>query len=190
MTTDPLRPLLDRLSVPARQLAAPAPDDATLDRLLQAALRVPDHGKLAPFRLLLLRGAAKHAFGQQLASLVERNRPDLSEAKREKERQRYDFAPLVIVVLARIVRESAVPEVEQRMAAGCVAYNLLLGAQALGFCAQWLTGWAAYDADVAGVLKLTDDESIVGFVHIGSSQLEVPDRERPAVHDVVSTWTP
>lgn len=190
MTTASLRPLLVRQSVPASQLTAPAPDDATLHTLLEAALRVPDHGKLEPFRLVLLRDDAKRAFGLQLAELVQRNRPDLSDAKREKERRRYDHAPLVVVVIARVAKDSKVPAIEQELTAGCVAYNLLLGAQALGFGAQWLTGWAAYDRNVADVLGMAEHESIVGFVHIGSHTLTVPDRERPRVADVVSTWTP
>lgn len=190
MTTASLRPLLVRQSVPASQLTAPAPDDATLQALLEASLRVPDHGKLEPFRLVLLRDEAKLAFGQRLATLVQQNRPDLSDAKREKERRRYEHAPLVVVVIARVAADSKVPAIEQELTAGCVAYNLLLGAQALGFGAQWLTGWAAYDRDVAAVLGMTDDESIVGFVHIGSHALDVPDRERPRVDDFVSTWSP
>ena len=92
----------------------------------------------------------------------------LSEAKREKERRRYEYAPLVIAVVSRIDTASSVPAIEQRLAAGNVAYNLLLGAQALGFGAQWLTGWAAYDQDVAALLGLGPNEGIVGFVHVGT----------------------
>src|SRR5690242_3587107 len=97
----PLSFLTGRVSVPSRQLAEPAPDGDELRALVTAAVRVPDHGKLVPFRLIALRGAAKRAFGEQLADIAGRN-PAISEAKREKERTRYDFAPLVLVVVARV----------------------------------------------------------------------------------------
>jgi nitroreductase len=182
--------LLQRHSVPSRQLGEPAPQGAQLRELLQAAIRVPDHGKLVPFRLIELSGEAKHVFGERLAALAIARDPHLSEAKREKERTRYAFAPLVLVVVARVTAESKVPRIEQETAAACVAYNLLLGAHALGYGAQWLTGWAAYDRDAAALLRLADNERVVGFVHIGTPRIDVPDRDRPAVEDVFSTWTP
>ena len=104
-----------------------------LDDLLEAAIRVPDHGKLVPFRLITLRGEHKLRFGERLAALAIARHPDMSEAKREKERLRYTFAPLVIVVVCRIDTGSSVPPIEQQLSAGCVAYNLLLGAERAGF---------------------------------------------------------
>jgi nitroreductase len=183
--------LLDRRrSVPSRQLGEPAPDDSTLKRLLEAAIRVPDHGKLEPFRIRILRGEAKRQFGAQLARLAVDANPDLSEAKREKELRRYDHAPLVLIVTAKIDDESKVPELEQNLAAGCVAYNVLLGAQALGYGAQWLTGWAAYDRNVATLLGLKKNEHVIGFIHIGTPSMDAPERERPAYDDIVSVWAP
>jgi nitroreductase len=182
--------LQQRHSVPSRQLGAPAPDEATLRELLEAAIRVPDHGKLVPFRLLRLQGAAKLAFGERLATIAIRNNPELSEAKLEKERGRYTFAPLVIAVIACLHTDSKVPEIEQKLCAGNVAYNILLGAYALGYGAQWLTGWAAYDREVAGLLGLAEHEHVVGFVHLGTPQIEVPDRDRPALADLLDTWAP
>lgn len=181
--------LQQRHSAPSRQLGEPAPDEATLRALLEAAIRVPDHGKLVPFRLIRLHGDAKLRFGEQLSAIAIRNNPELSEAKYEKERLRYTFAPLVIVVIASLQADSKIPEIEQKLCAGNVAYNLLLGAYALGFGAQWLTGWAAYNREVASILKLTENEHVIGFVHMGTPQIEVPDRDRPALADVFSTWT-
>ncbi|HET6552623.1 MAG TPA: nitroreductase [Dyella sp.] len=186
----PLDLLQQRHSAPSRQLGEPGPDAATLKTLLEAAIRVPDHGKLVPFRLIALQGDAKLAFGERLAALSLRVNPDLPESKREKERTRYTFAPLVMAVISRTDATSKVPVIEQQLSAGCVAYNLLLGAQALGYGAQWLTGWAAYDREAAKVLGLVDNEHVIGFVHIGTPQIEVPDRERPELADVLSTWTP
>ncbi|TCV91273.1 nitroreductase [Luteibacter rhizovicinus] len=190
MTADDLHLLNTRHSVPSRQLGEPAPDAASLARLLEAAVRVPDHGKLVPFRILTLRGDAKLAFGAQLTAMALAKHPDMPESKREKERHRYTFAPLVLVVVAHIHRDSTVPEFEQNLSAGCVAYNMLLGAQALGFGAQWLTGWAAYDRDVAALLGLADNEHVVGFVHMGTATMDTPDRDRPSVDGIVSEWTP
>ncbi len=187
---DPLALLLQRRSVPARQLGEPAPDEATLGALLEAAIRVPDHGKLVPFRLILLRGEAKLRFGEKLAAVGMRNNPEMAGAKLEKERRRYTFAPLVIAVIVRINTDSKIPEIEQKLCTGSVAHNLLLGAHALGFGAQWLTGWAAYDRDAAAVLGLAAHEHVVGFVHIGTPQIEIPDRDRPALADVLETWAP
>lgn len=182
--------LQQRRSVPSRQLGEPAPDEATLHALLEAAIRVPDHGKLVPFRLIRLQGEAKLQFGERLTAIGIRNNPEMVGAKLEKERHRYTFAPLVIAVIARIDADSKVPEIEQKLCAGNVAYNLLLGAHALGYGGQWLTGWAAYDPEVATVLGLTAREHVVGFIHIGTPQIEIPDRDRPALADVIDTWRP
>ena len=190
MTNHPLDILNTRRSVPSRQLGEPGPDDATLRRLIEAALRVPDHGKLEPFRIRILRGDAKHHFGTTLANMALKANPELSDAKREKEQRRYEFAPVVLVVSARIDEDSKVPAFEQNLTAGCVAYNLLLGAQALGFGAQWLTGWAAYDRDVAKLLGMKKHEHVVGFIHLGTPGIEAPERDRPAYDDIVSTWQP
>ncbi|HEY4144013.1 nitroreductase [Pinirhizobacter sp.] len=190
MNHEPLCALRDRRSVPASQLGAPGPDAQALRQLLEVSVRVPDHGKLVPFRMILLEGEAKIAFGKRLSTLLESRRPDLSDAKREKERRRYEHAPLVVAVVSRVDPGSSVPAIEQQHAAGNVAYNLLLGAQALNFGAQWLTGWAAYDEEVATLLGLAPNEGIVGFVHIGTPLMQAPERERPAVDEVVSTWTP
>ena len=182
--------LQQRHSAPSRQLGEPAPDEATLRALLEAAIRVPDHGKLVPFRLIRLQDEAKLRFGERLAAIAIRNNPDLSGAKLEKERLRYTFAPLVMVVVACLHADSTVPEIEQKLCAGNVAYNILLGAYALGYGAQWLTGWAAYDREVAAILGLAEHEHVVGFVHLGTPQIDVPDRERPALADLIHTWTP
>lgn len=182
--------LQHRHSTPSRQLGEPAPDEVTLETLLQAAIRVPDHGKLVPFRLIRLQGEAKLRFGERLAERAIQRDPGLSEAQQEKERQRYTFAPLVIVVVACLHRDSTVPEIEQKLCAGNVAHNLLLGADALGYGAQWLTGWAAYDETAAAILGLTDHQQVIGFIHLGTPQIAVPDRDRPALANLLSSWTP
>ncbi|HET6546141.1 MAG TPA: nitroreductase [Rhodanobacteraceae bacterium] len=178
-----------RRSVPARQLGDPGPDSAALDELLATAIRVPDHGKLAPWRLLLVRGAARTRLGAAITRIHARKEPDIAPAVLEKDRHRFGFAPLIVAVVARIEHDHPkVPEQEQLLSAGCVAYNLLLGAQAQGYSAQWLTGWAAYDRDVADLLGLAGNERVIGFVHIGTARETAPERARPELAAVVSEW--
>lgn len=183
-----LRTVTERLSVPSRQLTEPGPDQAQLQALLTAAVRVPDHGRLNPFRLLLIRGEQGRRLGEQLAQIHARTEPSVPPGVLAKDRERFAAAPLVVTVVARLVRGHKVPEIEQRLTAGCVAYNLLLGAQALGFGAQWLTGWPAYEREVAALLGLSEDEEIVGFVHIGSVRMPAMEHARPALADLLSEW--
>jgi len=178
-----------RRSVPSRQLGEPGPDAGQLARLLAAAIRVPDHGKLTPWRLLLIRGDARRELGEALAEIHRRNDPAAPDAVIAKDRERYNFAPLIVAVIARIdARHPKVPEQEQLLSAGYVAYNLLLGAQALGFGAQILTGWAAYDREAAALLGLGEHERVVAFVHVGTAREAAPERLRPTPDDVVSEW--
>ena len=179
-----------RRSVPARQLGEPGPDAGQLDALLRAAVRVPDHGKLTPWRFVLVRGDARQRLGEQFAAIHQRIEPAVPPAVLEKDRERFNFAPLVITVIARLdEHHPKVPGQEQLLSAGCVAYNLLLGAQELGFAAQWLTGWAAYDAHTATLLGLQAGERVIGFIHIGTVKEPAPERNRPDVATLVSEWT-
>lgn len=177
-----------RLSVPSRQLGEPAPDDAQIEAMLSAAIRVPDHGRLAPYRLVLVRGDARRRLGEALARIHAEKEPDAPTAAIEKDRTRFDAAPLIVTVVARMTAGHKVPLQEQLLSAGCVAFSLLHAAQALGFGAQWLTGWAAYDADVAALLGLAGNESVIGFVHIGTIRLPASEHARPALADVLGEW--
>lgn len=182
--------ILRRPSVPARQLGGPGPDADQLERLLTAAIRVPDHGKLVPWRLLLIRGDARIRLGETLAAIHLRNEPDAPPAIIQKDRERFSFAPLVVAVIARIEEHHPkIPAQEQLLSAGCVAYNLLLAAQRLGFDAQWLTGWAAYDREAADLLGLAANERVIAFVHIGTAREGAPERARPALDAIVSEWS-
>ena len=185
----PLEVLNRRRSVPSRQLGEPGPDDAQLRELLTAAIRVPDHGKLVPWRLLVIRGDARAKLGNALADMHLRHEPGAPPAVIDKDRSRFNFAPLIVTVVARVEDDHPkVPAQEQLLSAGLVAYNLLLGAQELGFGAQWLTGWSAYDREAASLLGLADNERVVAFVHIGTAREAAPERTRPALDDVLSEW--
>jgi nitroreductase len=179
-----------RRSQPSRLLGEPGPTPEQLDRLLTAAIRVPDHGKLTPWRLLLIRGAQRLRLGEALSEIHVRIDPGVPPAVVQKDLERFNFAPLIVAVIARVETDHPkVPAQEQVLSAGYVAYNLLLGAQALGFGAQILTGWAAYDREVAHLLGLGENERVVAFVHIGTAREVAPERLRPQLSDVVSEWT-
>ncbi len=181
--------LCARHSTPARQLGEPGPDAAQLRDLLEAAIRVPDHGKLIPWRLIVLQGDDRVRYGERLSELHARIDPQVPESKLTKDRERFDGAPLVIAVIARIEDDHPkIPAQEQLLSAGCVAYNLLLGAQALGFGAQWLTGWSCYDRDAAELLGLADNERKIAYIHIGTPREVAPERVRPTPDEVVSEW--
>ena len=185
-----LQALGQRRSVPSLQLAEPGPDDATLSRMLALATRVPDHGKRVPFRFLRVQGDARHALGEFLAKRSRERAPDAAPAVVEKDRQRFSHAPLIITVVARLQDSPKVPEQEQLLTAGCVCFALLQAAQGFGFGAQWLTAWMAYDPEVAGYLGLEAGERIVGFIHIGTPKLQVPERERPDPALLLQDWAP
>lgn len=188
--TDPLHVLDARRSVPSKQLGEPGPDHATLLRMLASAVRVPDHGKLVPFRFIRLQGEARHALGDLLAARTLHLQPDAADAVVEKDRARFSHAPVIVTVVARLTPGHKVPEQEQLLTAGSVCFALLQAAQALGFGAQWLTGWMAYDAAVAATLGLSADERIAGFIHIGTPKMEAPERERPDPALLLTDWTP
>ncbi len=177
-----------RRSVPALQLGAPGPDPETLQRMLTSAVRVPDHGKKVPYRFLRIAGDARHALGKFLAQRSRERDPDASEAQVAKDRQRFSHAPLIITVIASPAPSPKVPEQEQLMTAGCVCFALLQAAQALGFGAQWLTAWMAFDPAVHAHLGLAAHERIAGFIHIGTPLTTVPERERPDPAALLQDW--
>lgn len=177
-----------RRSVPAKQLGEPGPDAATLMRMLTSAVRVPDHGKLVPYRFLRLAGDARHSLGAFLAERALQRDSQVSAAQLDKDRQRFSHAPLIITVIASPRPNPKVPEAEQLMTAGCVCFALLQAAQALGFGAQWLTAWMAFDPAVHAHLGLAEGEQIAGFIHIGTPKTEVPERERPDPAALLQDW--
>ncbi len=182
--------LLDaRRSTPSRLLAAPGPSAEQLERMLRAAVRVPDHGRLVPWRFLVVEGAARAHLGSRLAERWREREPDADEAALEKERQRFAHAPCIVTVIARIAEPHRIPAQEQLLSAGCVCFALLLAAEAEGFGAQWLTGWAAYDPRIGAALGLAEGERVAGFIHIGTPSERIAERERPDVAGLLGRWT-
>jgi nitroreductase len=149
-------------------LSEPAPHAAALTLMLRAASRAPDHGRLRPWRFIVVEGEARKAFGDVLAAALRRREPDVPEAALDKERGKPLRAPLIIVVAARTREHKGVPAVEQIIAAGAAAQNILVAAHALGFGGFWRTGNAAYDDAVKTALGLRVSDAIVGFLYLGT----------------------
>lgn len=181
--------LQNRRSVPAARLQPPGPDAEQLREIIATAIRVPDHGKLVPWRLITFTGDAGARYGTALAELHARVDPGVPAARLAKDRERFAHSPVVVAVVARIDGAIAkVPAQEQLLSAGCLGFNLLLAAQAAGFAAQWLTGWSCYDRDAAKLLGLADDERAIAYIHIGSRGTEPPERSRPQLDQVIGAW--
>ncbi len=182
--------LLTRRSVGMAFLQEPGPNAEELETLLQIATRVPDHGKITPWRLVVIQGDARREVGERLADIAARRNPGLDAAGLEIERGRFLPAPLSVVVISSPQNHPKVPEIEQLLSAGNVAFNLLHGAFALGFAASWVTRWYAFDAEAAAMIGARDGEQIVGFVHIGTPSATIEDRPRPTLAHVVTEWHP
>lgn len=166
-----------RRSVSALKLTAPGPDEACLARLLAIAARVPDHGKLAPWRFLVIDGAAKDRLAQALGELAEL-RPDVQRAKAAA--QKLALPPLCVAVISQ-VKESPIPEWEQILSAGAVCMNLLTAALAMGWGANWITGWYAYENQALQFMGLEPNERIAGFIPLGTATDAPLERPRPDI---------
>ena len=178
--------LLRRRSVPAKTLTGPAPDRAALEPMLRAAARVPDHGKLEPWRFLVLeRGGL-----DRLAALIETIGAERGEAPEAiaKQRAQYAGAPLAVMVVSSPKPSEKIPEFEQLLSAGAACLSLLNAGLASGWGANWVTGWAVYDARFrAEGLGLAEHERVAGVVIIGTAGSAPPDRPRPDLGAIV-TW--
>ena len=183
---DVLRFLALRRSASAATLGAPGPDEAELAQLLRLAVRVPDHGKLFPWRFIVLRGEEKAAYVKAIEPLAAgQPNPEKATAALAKVRN----PPVSVCVVSRLL-EATIPDWEQRLSSGAVCMTLLIAAQAAGYGANWITDWYAYDARATAVLGLTGEERVAGFVHIGTPAETPLERVRPLVADLIRAWAP
>lgn len=180
--------LLTRRSVKPLIMVEPGPDDADLEIMLRAASRVPDHGKLAPWRFIVFKGDARAKFGTILRDIFAEEEPRADEDRLKLEERRFLQAPLVVAVISRIVPSKKAPEWEQRLSAGAACQNMLIAATALGYVGAWLTEWYSYSDKVAKALGLGDNERFAGFIYFGSPSQPKDERERPALSDIVTEW--
>lgn len=179
---------LNRSSTPAKALTEPAPDEAELKKILEVALTAPDHGRLRPYRFITIRGDARYRLSEIFVQATRQREPDVDAAYLAKQREKPLRSPLIVVVVASLIESEKIPEIEQMLAAGAAAHNILLASNALGFGSVWLTGANAYDDYVRGELGIGGHERIIGFVYLGTPELDIPPRELPAVDDFVSDW--
>jgi nitroreductase len=186
MPEETLALLAARRSTPANKLVEPAPSGEELDRLLTIAARVPDHGKLAPWRFIVIRGEARLRLGERIAAFYDADNPGADPERLEQQRTLLARAPLVVAVVSRAAPHPKIPEWEQILSAGAVCQTLCVSANAAGYGTNWITEWIAFDRRVLDALGLAHDERIAGFVHIGTASERMPDRPRPELSEVVT----
>src|SRR2546423_7224386 len=187
---DALELLKTRRSIKPVELAGPPPSAAEIETLLTVASRVPDHGKLTPWRFIIFEGEARLAAGAAIVAAFSAKYPQATAEQAESERSRLARAPLVIAVVSRAAPHVKIPEWEQVLSAGAAAMNLVLAAHALGYGANWITEWYAYDRGVLDALGLAPHERIAGFIHIGTPPGPPGDRPRPALDGIVTRIGP
>jgi nitroreductase len=186
---DAIELLSTRSSFKALELKDPGPSAAEIDKLLSIACRVPDHGKLTPWRFIVFEGDGRLSAGNAIATAFRAKYPDAKPDNVEFERSRLAHAPLVIAVVSRAGPHVKIPEWEQVLSAGAAAMNLVLAAHALGYGANWITGWYAYDRGVLDALGLAPHERIAGFIHIGMPSGPAQDRPRPPLSEIVTRFS-
>ncbi len=183
---DAIELLLTRRSTRIIDFIEPGPDDCELKTLLTIASRVPDHGKLAPWRFILFKGEARVRVGDALADVLIEVEPAAGERRIEDERKRFTRAPLVVAIVSKAAPHGKIPEWEQVLSSAAVAQNMLVAAAALGYGATWLTEWPSYEPKARAVLGLAEHERIAGFIYVGTALQKMEDRPRPSLEEIVT----
>ena len=183
----PLSLLSTRRSGKPRDLAAPGPDDAQLDQILEIAARTPDHGKLAPWRFVIVPADKRARLAELITNAYRAERPQASRLEIEALEQFATQAPALVVVLSSPRVDSHIPLWEQQLSAGAAGMNLLHAAHALGFAGGWLTGWAAYSDAVRDAFG-AEPERVAGFIFLGTPAKQLEERPRPDLQKIISNW--
>lgn len=178
-----------RRTVPSAKLGGPGPDDDQIRTLLTIASRVPDHGKLAPWRFVVLKGEDRITAGRRIGDAYAEAHPDADAEMIEKQSRPFEPSPLVIAVVSTATEHPRIPLWEQQLAAGAVCLNLMHGAHALGFSAQWLTGWCCFNDSGKTVLGVDPAEQIAGFIHVGTPTEPPVERGRPDIGGLTTIWS-
>ncbi len=182
----PFDMLASRRSVLAARMTEPGPDEEELLRMLNVAVRVPDHGRVTPWRLQVLSREAQKELGDAFAEEFAKQNPGVPEDRLHLERIRPQRSPVLVIVSSRIVPDrEGVPPVEQLLSCGNVCFNLLHAATALGYGAQWVTNWPAYNERIKETLGIPPDDHLVGFIHIGTPKGPPQERQRPEIAEVI-----
>ncbi|MGI2032071.1 nitroreductase family protein [Rhizobium panacihumi] len=178
--------LRQRHSTPVAQYREPGPSQDELTEILRFSSRVPDHGKIAPWRFIVYRGDSRVKLGEEFLRLSLEKTPDMTEAAQQAELTRFTRAPLVVAVVSTAAPHAKIPEWEQVLSAGALCLNMVMACEAHGYVANWRTEWITYDERVQSALGINEGEKAAGFIHIGSSDFNTPDRPRPELADIVS----
>lgn len=182
--------LATRRSGRPREMVGPGPSEAELEAIVALALRTPDHGKLAPWRFVIVGKDQREAFATLLMKALDENDPGATPAHRAKALEFAHHGEALVVMLSAPVTGHKIPVFEQELSAGAAAMNLLHAVHALGYVGGWITGWAAYDPTVRAAFAQGADERIVGFFFIGSPGRPLEERPRPDPGLVVRRWDP
>ena len=185
--SSPLALLSTRRSGKPRDMVAPGPDMAQLRAMLTVASRVPDHGKLAPWRFVIVPGERRAALSRIIVDAYRAERPDAAEREMEKITGFAHEAPALVVVLSSPRADSKIPLWEQELSAGAACMNLLHAAAAFGFVGGWLTGWPAFSDTVRDAFG-APHERIAGFMFLGTPSRPLEERPRPELETVVRIW--
>ena len=185
--SSPAALLATRRSGKPRDMVAPGPDATQLHAILSSAIRTPDHGKLAPWRIVMIAAEQRAAFAAMLAAAYRAEKPTAGRLELEAIDQFAHQAPTLVIVLSAPARASHIPIWEQELSAGALCMNLLAAVHAAGFVGGWLTTWAAYSDAVRAAFG-RPDERIAGFLFIGTPSRPLDERPRPAFDAVVTQW--
>jgi nitroreductase len=177
-----------RKSASVKAMTGPGPTPEQLQHILAVAVRVPDHGKLTPWRFILFEGKQRAKFGKILRKRWQALHPDHGEDSLDFQAKLLERAPLVLAVVSRAAPHVKIPEWEQQLSSGALCQNILLAAAALGIGAQWNTDWIAYDAKIARKMGLDGYERIAGFIYFGTPALPLEDRPRPDPMSLLTRW--
>lgn len=186
--TDIIAFLKTRRSVKPRDMTGPAPSAADLDTILTIGARVPDHGKLAPWRFIIFEGEARVRAGAAIAKVFAAKNPQATAAELEVETKRLMDAPLVIGVVSSPRAHPKVPAFEQELSAGASAMAIVTAATAMGYGAAWLTGWFCFDRDALTALGVQEHEKLAGMIHIGTPAKPNEERPRPVLSEIVTRF--
>ena len=187
MNDSTIQLLKARRSVLAKNLSFPGPNEDQKRTILEIASRVPDHRKLEPWRFIIIEGENRLKLGQAFCK-IKLEECQLTPEQIEAEKNRYNQAPLVVVVVFSPV-EHKTPVFEQLLSCGAVCQHINLTSSALGFASQWVTNWCSYDKQAQSELGLKPHESIAGFFHIGTATCIPNDRQRPCLDEKVSNYS-
>ncbi|OUU80065.1 MAG: hypothetical protein CBC38_01325 [Gammaproteobacteria bacterium TMED78] len=190
MKNSTINHLLTRRSVLAKNLIEPGPNKEELEIILNAAIRVPDHGRIEPWRIQILNKRSQSSLGKVIGGVFKKNNPEASEKRIQIEIDKPSLSPLLLIVTSYPDnnRFDKIPELEQKLSSAAVCQNILIASHALNYGAQWLTGWAAYSKEVKQILGHEDFIDIIGFIHIGKSEKTPNERKRPVFDAIISKW--